>query len=348
MTTIKTSDFGQTKDGQKVTAFDLDNGNGLTMRALDYGGIIQKLFVPDKNGKPIDIVLGYDDVASYEIGTCFYGAIIGRCANRIGDNRFMLDGREIVLPPNSGETNHLHGCFHHRVFEAHEDNGALVLKYFSPDGEDGYPGNVNVEVRYLLTEDNSLELLYEATTDAPTPVNLTNHTYFNLKGQDGSTIFDHKVWLNSSAFTEYTESMAQTGNIIPVEGTPLDFRKEELIGARYEDEYPQLRITSGYDHNMILDGEEGAMKLIGTVKCDVTGITIEASTTEPAVQFYTSNFVGYDVVKSGKGGVKYPNNGGVCLEAQHYPDAVNHPNFPSVILRPGEVYKQRTVYKFSR
>lgn len=346
MVTIHTREFGRTKTGQKVTAFDMDNGNGMRVTILDFGATVQSVIVPDRGGTPTDVVLGYDDVASYENGTCYYGGLVGRYANRIGNAQFVLDGKEYQLQNSPGESNHVHGVFNKRMLEACEDNGTLLLRYVSPDMEEGYPGNLSVEVRYTLCEDNALEITYRATTDAPTVLNLTNHSYFNLGGQDGSTVFDHKVRLNSSAFTEYTESFAQTGNIISVENTPLDFRKEQTIGARFHDDYKQLRICTGYDHNMILDGEEGELKFIGTAKSDKSGICLEAFTTEPAIQFYSGNYMHFDPVKTGKNGVSYPKNGGFCFEAQHYPDSVNHPHFPGTVLRPGERYSQKTVYRF--
>ena len=191
-----------------------------------------------------------------------------------------------------------------------------------------------------------MEITYRATTDAPTVLNLSNHSYFNLNGQDGSTVLDHALQLNCSAFTEYEPSFAQTGRIIPVDGTPLDFRKEQTIGARFDDEYPQFRLCTGYDHNMILDGKEGELKPIGRAKSEKSGIVLEAFTTEPAVHFYSANYIQFDPVPNGKNGVRYPKNGGFCLEAQHYPDSVNHPHFPSTVLRPGEVYRQKTGYRF--
>lgn len=346
MTTIQTRAFGQTGDGRGVTAFDLQNGGGMRVTALDFGGTVQSVLVPDRTGTPTDVVLGYDDIASYENGTCYYGAIVGRYANRLRDGRFVLDGREYQLEKNSEESNHLHGVFSKRMFEASPDGGDLLLRYLSPDGEEGFPGSLRVEVRYRLREDNALELRYTAETDAPTLLNLTNHSYFNLNGADGSTVLDHRLQLNSSRFTEYTETLAQTGRILSVEHTPLDFREEQAVGARIRDDYPQLRLCAGYDHNMVLDGAAGELKPIGTVKSGKSGICLEAFTTEPAVQFYTGNYIPFDPVPHGKNGVRYPKNGALCLEAQHYPDSARHAHFPSVVLRPGEVYTQTTVYRF--
>ena len=349
MGSILKKEFGRTKAGRTVSAFELRNGSGMFVRILDFGATVQSVVVPDREGTPTDVLLGYDDVASYENGTCFYGAVVGRYANRIGDNgRFILDGREIRLEKNSEESNHVHGVYAKRMFDASIEGDALALRYLSPDGEEGFPGNLSVEVRYRLREDNALEIRYAATTDAPTALNLTNHSYFNLNGPDGSTVLDHKLHLNCSSYTEYTESFAQTGRIIPVDGTPMDFRREQRIGARFLEDYHQLRICTGYDHNMVIDGAPGELKLIGTVKSEKTGICLEAFTTEPAFQFYTANYIHYDPVPHGKNGLRYPKNGALCLEAQHYPDSVRFPHFPSTVLRPGEVYRQETVYRLTQ
>ena len=346
MATVVSENFGHTKDGRKVTAFHLYNKNGVSVRILDFGCTVQSITVPDRKGKPTDIVLGYDNIESYENGSCYYGAVVGRYANRIGNARFRLDGKEFVLEKTPGEDNHVHGVFSKRIFKAFEDNGSLVFQYLSPDMEEGFPGNLSVEVRYTLRDDNAFEMKYKATTDKPTVLNLTNHSYFNLNGQDGSTVLDHKVQLHCSSFTEYTDSFAQTGRIISVDNTPFDFRKEQTVGARFYDDYRQLRICTGYDHNMVLDGEEGKLKLIGTAKSEKTGICLEARTTEPAIHFYSGNYIHFDNAKNGKNGIRYPKNGALCFEAQHYPDSVNHDNFPSTVLRPGEIYSQKTVYRF--
>ena len=346
MVTVHTKEFGKTKEGRAVTAFTLSNDSGMCVRVLDFGCTVQSITVPDRVGVPTDVVLGYDDLESYESGTCYYGGVVGRYANRIGNARFVLDGKEYRLPKSIGENNHVHGVFNKRMFEASAKDGALLLRYISPDMEEGFPGNLIVEVRYDLREDNALEITYKASTDAPTVLNLTNHSYFNLNGQDGSTILDHTLQLNSSSFTEYEETFAQTGRIISVEHTPLDFRKEQAIGTRFNDDYPQFRMCTGYDHNMILDGEAGKLKWIGTAKNEKNGICLEAFTTEPAVHFYSGNYMHFDPVSHGKNGIRYPKNGGFCLEAQHYPDSVHHPHFPGTVLRPGEVYRQNTVYRF--
>lgn len=347
MCDIVSFEFGKTKEGKTVTAFKMTNGNGMTVTVLDYGCTVQNIIVPDKNGVATDVALGYDDLLSYENGTSYYGCVVGRCTNRIGNARFVLDGKEYILEKTSeNKMHHLHGVYTKKLFEGSIEGESVVFRCLSPDNEEGFPGNLSVEVRYTLGEDNSLNISYIANTDAPTIVNLTNHSYFNLNGQDGSTILDHRLWLNSSFFTEYTDTFAQTGKIIPVDNTPLDFRTEQTIGARFDDDYPQFRICTGYDHNMVLDGEIGKLKPIGTAKSDKTGIKLEAFTTEPAIQFYSGNYMGFDLNEKGKNGVYYPKNGGFCFEAQHYPDSTSHPNFPSVVLRPDETYRQTTVYRF--
>ena len=346
MITITSKEFGHTKDGRKVTAYEFANSNGVCVRILNYGCAIQSITMPDKNGKIVDVILGYDDVASYEEGSCFYGSIVGRYANRIKDGRFVLDGKEYQLEKNSPNgQNHLHGVFAKRLFDASVEGDTLVLHYVSPDGEEGYPGNLDVEMRYTFHEDNALEINYKATTDAPTILNLTNHCYFNLNGNDGSTVLNHKVRLNCIGFTEYSDTFAPTGRIIPVDGTPLDFRKEHKLEEGFDDDYYQLRICTGYDHNMVIDGKEGELKFIGTAMSEKTGISLEAYTTEPAIQFYSGNYIQFDSASVGKNGIRYPKNAGLCFEAQHYPDANNHENFPNVVLRPGEVYRQKTIYK---
>lgn len=349
MITITSREFGYTNGGEKVTAYDLENGNGMRVTVLDYGCTIQSIILPGKNGHPLDVVLGYDDLASYEEGNCFYGATIGRFASRIGDARFTLDGKEYILEKNSPNGhNHIHGVFSKRVFDTCAEGGVLVLKLMSPDMEEGIPGNLDLEVRYTLKDDNTLEVDYKATTDAPTIINLTNHSYFNLSGQDGSTVLDHKVRLNCSYFSEYDEFFAQTGRLISVEGTPLDLREERAIGELFDSDYPKFRVCTGYDHNMIIDGKEGTLKEVGTAKSDKSGIALKVLTTEPAIEFYSGNFIHFDPVPHGKNGVRYPKNGGFCMEAQHYPDSPNHDNFPTTILRPNEFYTQKTVYKFAR
>ncbi len=346
MGNVFAEEFGCTKAGKNVTAFILENDSGMKVRILDYGGTIQSIVVPDKDSKPTDVALGYDDILSYETGNCYYGAIVGRYANRIANGRFFYNGREYDVGINEGGKNHLHGIFSQRIFESRIDKDELVLKYLSPDMEEGYPGNLSLTVRYSLSNDNELAILYTAFSDKDTVVNLTNHSYFNLNGQDGSTILEHKMMLNSREFTEIDESMIPTGKITSVANTPFDFSRETTVGSRINEAHRQLRIAGGYDHNMILSGKAGELKLIGNVTGDKTGISMTAYTTEPAVQFYSGNFMDGDTTTYGKGKIRYPKCGGFCFEAQHYPDSVNHPEFPDTLLEAGEEYRQMTLYKF--
>ena len=345
MTAIKSRTFGTTKNGRVVTAFEMNNGT-ICITILDYGCTIQSITLLDKNNELKDICLGYNDISSYERGSSNYGAVVGRFANRIGGARFTIDGNEYLLEKTLGENNHVHGVFSKRLFNAEIQGEKLILRYLSPDMEEGYPGNLNLKVTFHLNEENELEISYLATTDAPTIVNLTNHCYFNLNGQDNSTILDHVAKLNCSYYTEYNEDFSQTGRIISVDNTPLDFRKEHSFGERFNSDYHQFRICTGYDHNLIIDGQENALKYVGSCRSDKTGIYLEMYTTEPAIQLYSGNFIMYDAVEKGKGDFKYMKNGAFCFEAQHYPDSPRHAHFPNVVLRPNEKYTQKTIYKF--
>ena len=346
MTKISSKIFGKTKDNQVVTAFILKNET-ISVTILDYGCTIQSITLLDKNNELQDIALGYNDVASYEQGTCFYGSVVGRFANRIGGAKFTIDGKEYLLEKTNGENNHVHGIFSKRLFGSKIVGNSVVFSYLSPDMEEGFPGNLNLEVSFKLTDENALEISYLATTDAPTIVNLTNHCYFNLNGHDNSTIFNHILRLNCSKYTEYHEDFSQTGKIISVENTPLDFRSEHTFKERFNDDYHQLRICTGYDHNMVIDGEENELKFVGTCRSEKTGISLEMFTTEPAIQLYSANYIQYDPVSVGKAGFKYVKNGAFCLEAQHYPDSPRYAHFPTTLLRPNEKYTQTTIYKFS-
>lgn len=346
MTSITSKPFGTTKDGKQVTIFELKNSNNICVKIIDLGCAIQSILIKDKDGITRDVVLGYDDVTSYENGSCYYGAVVGRYANRIGGARFTLDGKEYILEKTIGENNHVHGVFAKKLFTSRIEGEKLIFNYLSPSMEEGYPGNLKLEVSYLLTNDNALEISYLATTDAPTILNITNHCYFNLNGQDGSTIFDHKLKLNCSNFTEYNEDFSQNGKITSVTNTPLDFREEHSFGERFNDDYHQFRICTGYDHNMVIDGDSNKLKFVGECKCEKTGIALQMYTTEPAIQLYSGNYMHFDPVKYGKNGIHYPKNGAFCMEAQHYPDSPRYPHFPNTILRPGEVYTQKTIYKF--
>ena len=342
---ITRESFGRTEDGRAVTRYTMTNGAGMTVRVLDYGCTVQSVIVPDRTGSPVDVVLGYDDIDGYEQGSCWFGAFVGRYANRIKGAAFTLGGKTFSLPKNDGE-NHLHGTFDRRVFEAFPGDGALALRYESPDGEEGFPGTLHVTVTYSLTEDNALVMDYRAAADVDTVVNLTNHSYFNLSGAGSGDVLGQHLRLRSSRVTEVGEGTLPTGRILSVEGTALDFRAGKPIGRDIAADEPSLRLCSGYDHNYILDKEPG-LSLCGEAYSPETGIAMAFSTTQPAVQLYTGQFVAGDAAPCGKNGVRYPKYGGFCLESQHYPCSPNYPEFPSTLLRPGEEYREITAYRFS-
>jgi aldose 1-epimerase len=305
---------------------------------ITYGGAITSLWAPDRNGAFGDIVLGFGALEDYVSNPRYFGALIGRHANRIAQGRFTLNGVEYQLPRNNG-ANHLHGGFQgfdKRVWSATEDENVLHLSYFSKDGEEGYPGNVEAFVDYRL-DDNELSIEYRASTDRDTIVNLTNHSYFNLKGE--GTILKHELTLNADSFTPVSEDLIPTGEIKPVSDTPMDFRDGRTIGS-------QLGLTaSGYDHNFVLNDWDGSLKSAVRLYEPVSGRVLEILTTQPGMQFYSGNFLDGSFI--GKNGVAYVKYAGLCLEPQHFPDAPNHPHFPSTVLRPGEEYRQSTVLRFS-
>jgi aldose 1-epimerase len=340
--------FGKLKDGEVVTQYTLTNRNGMVAKIMTYGATLTELHVPDKNGKMGDVVLGFDNLAAYEKGHPFFGSTVGRVANRIAKGRFKLDGKTYKLAINNGP-NTLHGGlkgFDKKVWKAAEVNSpagpAVRFSLHSPDMDEGFPGDLDATVTYTLTDDNALRLDYTARTDKPTIVNLTNHSYFNLAG-DGE-VRDNIVQFNSDKYTPVDDTQIPTGEIRSVAGTPFDFRKPTAIGARIDD-IPGN--PGGYDHNMVVNRKGGGHSLVhfATVYDPATGRVMDMSTTEPGVQFYTANFL--DGSLTGKHGVVYNKNFALCLEAQDYPDAINHPNFPSPILRPGQTYTQTTIYKFS-
>jgi aldose 1-epimerase len=345
--TIEQKPFGKTADGAAVDLFVLKNTRGMMAKIITYGGIVTALHVPDREGKLGDVVLGFDGLKGYLEGHPYFGAIVGRVANRIAKGHFTLDGKEYKLATNNGP-NALHGGlkgFDKVVWKAKTpsatDGVALELTYRSPDGEEGYPGNLTTTVTYTLTNQNELKIDYTATTDKATPVNLSNHSYFNLAGAESGDIFGHVLMLAADRYTPVDATLIPTGEIKPVKGTPLDFTTPTPIGARIA----LLKSDPvGYDHNFVLRGGK-APALAARVQEPKTGRIMEMFTSEPGVQFYTGNFL--DGKQKGKGGVVYKQHYGFCLEAQHFPDSVNHPDFPSVILRPGKTYTQTTVYKFS-
>ncbi len=342
-------------DGRRVQLFTLDNGRGLKMRVTNYGGIIVSLEVPDRDGRPADVVLGFDRLGDYLAGHPYFGALIGRYGNRIAGGRFLLDGVEYRLATNNapgGIPCSLHGGlrgFDQAVWEAEpvreRDAVGLRLRHVSRDGDEGYPGTLRVTVHYWLTADQALRITYEAATDKPTPVNLTQHSYFNLAGHDGGPILDHELQLLADRFTPVDAGLIPTGELRPVEGTPMDFRTPVRIGARIDQADEQLRFGGGYDHNWVINGPAGTLRLAAVVHEPKSGRVMEVLTTEPGVQFYSGNFL--DGSNVGKGGVAYAHRTGFCLETQHFPDSPNKPHFPSTILRPGQTLRSETVYRFS-
>jgi len=343
--------FGKTADGQQVDLYTLSNDRGMEAAITNYGGIVVSLKAPAHDGSFADVVLGFDSLDGYLKEHPYFGAIIGRYGNRIAKGRFKLNGVEYKLATNNGE-NHLHGGikgFDKVVWAARDVStpqaAALELKYTSKDGEEGYPGNLDVTVIYTLTEDNELKIDYSATTDKDTVVNLTNHSYFNLAGEGNGDILGHEMMINAAAFTPVDAGLIPTGEIKKVEGTPFDFRKPAAIGARINADDPQIRYGKGYDHNFVLDRKGGGLELAARVVERKSGRILEVLTTEPGIQFYSGNFLDGSV--KGKGGKAYQHRYGFCLETQHFPDSPNKPNFPSTVLKPGGKYQTTTVYRFS-
>lgn len=345
MIKITSKPYAVTRNGEQVVRYTMTNSNGMSVSVLSYGCIIQNIMLKGADGKERDVVLGYDNLMDYESSICFFGACVGRYANRIKNAEFELNGITYKLKKNLGEA-HLHGVLSFQVFEGEIEDDGVCFKRISLSEDEGYPGNMSIEVRYKLTEDNALEIDYKAVSDEDTVVNLTNHTYFNLNGQDGSTILDHKVTIDSDKVTEIDRCAMQTGNYRYVENTPMDFREEKTIGRDINVDYDQLNITQGYDLNYIINSPSGKLRKISTVKCDKSGIMLETYTTEPAVQFYAGNFLAAvrDII--GKNQTLYPKYGGFCLETQHSPCSPNYPQFPSTVLKQGEVYSHKTIYKF--
>lgn len=341
---IRSEFYGRTQDGQEVTRYILENAGGMRVTVLEYGCAVESVWVRDRSGTPRDVVLGYSTLADYERGNAFLGAFVGRCANRIEGARFVLDGKTYMLPANDGK-NHLHGTFSRRVYRGGIEGGSLVLRGTSPAGDDGFPGTVDVCVAYTLTDDGALVMDYTAVTDAPTLVNLTNHSYFNLEGQSGGNVLEQTLWLNASAFTEGNAETCPTGRILPVAGTPMDFTAAKPIGRDIRADYGQLKLCRGYDHNFVLDKAAGGPELAARAHSEKTGITMEVYTTQPGLQLYTGNFLADDV-RPGETGGAYGQYQGFCLETQHYPCAPSHPQFPSVELRPGQTYHEITIYRF--
>ena len=343
---ISKSNFGKLPDGTPVEQYTLTNSKGAFCKIITYGGIVTELHVPDKNGKLGDVVLGFDNLDQYLKGHPYFGAITGRFANRIAKAKFTLDGKTYSLAVNNGP-NHLHGGlkgFDKVVWKAtpthSKDSATLQLTYTSPDGEENYPGTLKTTVTYIWTDKNELRIDYEAATDKPTILNLTNHSYFNLAG--AGDILGHELTVKAANFTPTDDTLIPTGEIKPVQGTPLDFTKTKAIG---EDIQPLVdQPHRGYDHNFVLDDKGRGITLAARASESKTGRVMEVLTDQPGIQLYTGNFL---QETPGKAGQTYRQNSGFCLETQHFPDSPNHPNFPSTVLRPGATYRTTTVYRFS-
>lgn len=348
---ITQSEFGKTKDGLVVNQYTLKNRNGVEMNVITYGGRITSLKVPNKSGEFENVILGFDNLEAYEADNPFFGALIGRYGNRIANGKFNLNGEEYALATNDG-SNHLHGGvdgYDRVVWEAEPIEGSedstLKLTYLSKDGEEGYPGNLNVTVVYTLTNDNAVEVTYEATTDKSTVVNLTQHAYFNLTGDFSKDILNHDVVIDADTYLPVDETLIPTGEIRKVEGTPFDFTSPKKIGKEINADNEQLKRGKGYDHCWVLNGKKGNMRFVASAFDEDSGRFMEILSTEPAIQFYTGNFLDGTLPMPNKG--TYNHRTGFCLETQHYPDSPNQEKFPSTVLNPGETYKTKTTFKFS-
>lgn len=346
---VTSEPWGHTREGQSVELYTMRSSSGMEVKVTTYGGIIVSLTAPDKNGQFADVVLGMESLADYEAGHPFFGALTGRFANRINHARFSLDGKEYQLAPQKGSVHHLHGGkvgFDKRVWTGSKvenaDSVGVALHYVSPDGEEGYPGTLDTTVTYLLTTKNEFRITYHATTDKPTILNLTNHSYFNLAGEGSGTALDQELTIFADSITATDDDLIPTGEIASVKGTPLDFTTPHVVGGRIEADYKPLKQGLGYDHNYVLKG--AGMKLAAVVHDPKSGRVMEVSTDQPAVQLYTGNHL--NGVK-GKHGHVYRKRDGLCLETQHYPDSPNHASFPGVTLRPGETFESHTTFRFS-
>lgn len=341
--TIESEPFGTMEDGREVTLYTLRNENGTEVEITNFGGIVTAIRTADAEGNLDNVVLGFDSLEKYLGNDPYFGAIIGRYGNRIANGTFTIDGTEYTLATNDGD-HHLHGGvkgFNSVLWDARPmDDGSLQLTYLSEDGEEGYPGNLDVTVTYSLTNEDELKIDYKATTDEPTPVNLTNHSYFNLSGHPDSTILDHRLMIHANRYTPVDEGLIPIGQIVPVEGTPFDFTEFHRIGARID------QVEGGYDHNFVLnDTASDSMVHAATLYSPQSGRQMKVFTTEPGLQFYSGNFL--DGSLQGPDGTSFVKHAALCLETQHFPNSPNEPEFPSTILRPGEQYHTVTVYQFS-
>lgn len=345
---ITKREFGTTKDGRQAHLYTLSNENGMEAVVTDFGAILVSLLVPDRKGVKKDLVLGFDKLADYEVNDCFFGATVGRNANRIGGASFVIDGTEYRLADNENGNNlHTdadHG-FHKRMWEAEMDAESNSVKFslVSPDGEYGFPGTLHISVTYTLLADNGIQIAYDGISDKKTAINLTNHSYFNLSGHDAESICDEKMTIYASGFTEIVPGAIPTGKILPVEGTPMDFRKAKRIGDQIDEDWEQLTMVQGYDHNWALDTTFGKLEKIAQVEDERAGRIMEVYSDLPGVQFYAGNCI---TPQTGKGGVPYGKRCGLCLETQYFPNSVNIPAFRQPIFEAGQPYRTTTVYKF--
>ena len=336
---MKTRSFGN------ATMYTFENKNGMVMEVTDFGAVLYSLMVPDKDGNLVDVNLGYATPEAYGKQTSGFGATIGRNGNRIGGAKFTLNGKVYELTPNNNGNNLHSGLdfYQHRMWTVKETTeNSITLSLHSPDGDQGFPGNFDVDVTYTLTDDNELKIDYNGAADADTVINMTNHSYFNLNGHASGNILEHELWVDADAFTATDDKLIPTGEIRLVEGSPMDFREKKLVGRDIDADYDALNYAGGYDHNWCLNNN-GEFKKVIEISSGLSGITMEVYTDLPGVQIYAGNFL---VAEPGKSGTTYKKRQGICFETQHYPDAINHDNFPSPVVKKGEVYKTTTVYKF--
>lgn len=338
--------FGTARNGKEVYAFTISNANGMQAKIINFGAILVSLLVPDKDGKPEDVVLGYDSLEEYYGNGSFFGATIGPSANRIGGASFEIKGKAYQIDVNDGPNNlhsHMENGYHKQVWDAVEGDNSVTLTLEGKDGEMGFPGNKKITMVYSLSEDNALKLSYHVSADADTIVNLTNHTYFNLAGHKAGKIEDHLLQLHAGNYTPVVPGAIPTGEIQPVAGTPMDFTKMKPIGQDINADFEQLKLTLGYDHNFVIDGADGSLKEIAVAEDPKSGRKMKVFTTLPGVQFYAGNCIGED---TGKDNTPYGPRKGFCLETQYYPDNIHHPNFPQSVFGPGRDYESVTVYQF--
>ena len=352
---VSVKSFGKLPDGRETHLYTLQNASGFKAEITDFGGAVVALYAPDRNGHLGDVVLGLKNATEYQQKSPFFGALIGRYGNRIAHGKFTLDGKTYTLPLNDHPGNipcSLHGGtmgFDKQIWTAHptsvDGNPALELTYVSKDGEMGYPGTLTEKVTYCVTADDGLRIDYQATTDKATPINLTNHTYFNLHGEGNGTVLDQVLTIHASNTTPVDAGLIPIGRFAPVAGTPFDFTTPHAIGERIGADNEQLKFAGGYDHNWVLDNQSGKLEPAATLYDPQTGRVMDVITDQPGIQFYTGNFLDGTII--GRGGKPYVHRGALCMETQHYPDSPNEPNFPNTILRPGETFRSTTIYRFS-